>query len=335
MSESVVTPAQLHVKHEAEKVGDTYFLDPRDIQLPDEDLRGRKFPPTKTDVKELAESIMRQGQEEPVKCRLNGDGKPILVFGRTRYEAVLLINTELDPKNPRKIAARITTQDEKSAFFSCNEENKRRKNTSPVDEAFNHQVMRERFSMKDVEIAKDCGVTQAWVSKLHKLTTLPKDVLKQVHDGNLTFSTAISMADLEEGKQKEIAAKAKEDADKAAVANPGSAAATAKASGKRPKRPDSSVSEGTKKAVRAAKSKKAAKDGEEVATVQNLSTKEIRAFFQDLSEKYESEPITAFCRSALRFCSGKDTDRQFENAVMRLAQCGMKKPPEKADGVAW
>jgi len=250
----------------------------------------------------------------------------------------MLINTELDPKNPRKIIARIVTQDEKSAFLSANEENKRRKATTPVDEAFNHQVMRERFQMKDADIAKDCGVSAAWVSKLRKITSLPKEVLKQVHDGNITVSDAVNMADLEAEEAKKIAAKAEETNKQASAA----AAKEAHASGKKAaatkasKRPSKEAAAETKAAVRSAKAKKAAKTGEEVGGVSSRSVREIRAFYESLAETYaNSEPITEFSKSMAKYCSGKISDKQLENAVMKLAQSGLKSAPQKAALVDW
>jgi ParB/RepB/Spo0J family partition protein len=330
---------KLATKHTAEKVGDTYLLDPRDVTLQEEDLRGRKFPPSKSDIKDLADSIMRHGQQEAVKCRLGEDGKPILVFGRTRYEAVTLINTELDPKNPRKLVAVIVDQDERGAFLSANEENRRRKATSAVDEAFNHQVMREKFGMKDVEIAKDCGVSAAMVSKLRKIISLPKEVLKQIHDGNITFSDAVTMADLDIEKQKQIAADAKETAEKVAAEK--SAAAVDKVTGeakpvKKGKRPAKEVSEGTRATVRAEKAKKAKKSGEEATAVTSRSVKEIRAFHEALAETYSStEALVEFAKSVVKYCAGKISDKQLENAIIKLAQSGMKKAPEKAALVDW
>lgn len=322
----------LKTTHKHEQVEDIYYLDPRDIALQDEELRGRKFPPSKSDVKKLAESIMRGGQEQPIKCRIDKEtGKPILVFGRTRWEAVTLINEELDPKNPKKIAVRIVEQDEKEAFISANEENLQRKATTAVDEAFNHEVMRKRFGMADVEIAEKCGISQAWVSKLKKLVSLDKDVLVQVHAGNITVSSAISMADLDAEKQKKIAEGAKEAADKANAAS--NAKGTVKKAGSRPAR---EVSTSTRAAVRAAKNTKARKAGSEVDHVQSRSVKEVRTFMTGLKEAYhESEPLKDFATSADKYLSGKITDRQFENAILKLAQCGMKKVPEKTSAVEW
>ena len=321
----MATP-ELKTKHKAEQAGDIYWLDPRDITLQDEDLRGRKFPPSKSDVKELAESIARTKQEQPITCRLDAEGNPILVFGRTRLDAITLINEELDPKNPRKIAVRIVDQDEKSSFLSANEENKRRKATTPVDEAFNHQVMRERFSMKDADIAKDCGVSAAWVSKLKKVIGLPKDVLKQVHEDNLTVSDAVSMADLEPEEQKKIAADAKETAATVAAAVPAGA--------KPGKRPAKVVGDATKTAVRAAKAKKAKASGEDVGSVTSRSVREIRAFYDGLAEQFpDTEVVVDFCKSMSKYCSGKISDKQMENAVFNLATSKLKEKPQKASGV--
>lgn len=334
-----MTVPKLSTQHDAVKVGDTYLLDPRDVTLQEEDLRGRKFPPSKSDIKDLAESIMRHGQQEAVKCRLGEDGKPILVFGRTRYEAITLINTELDPKNPRKLIAVIVNQDERGAFLSANEENRRRKATSAVDEAFNHQVMREKFGMKDVEIAKDCGVSAAMVSKLRKIISLPKEVLKQIHDGNITFSDAVTMADLDVEKQKQIASEAKENADKVVAEK--SAATIDKVTGeakvaKKGKRPAKEVSEATRATVRAAKATKAKASGEEPTAVTSRSVKEIRAFHEELAETYKgTEPIVDFAKAVVKFCAGKISPKQLENAIIKLSQVGLKAAPEKAALVDW
>ncbi len=318
---------RLVIKYGTESAGDGYqWIWPEDIEIPEDKFRGRKFKPSAAKVKDLAESIIRNGQEQAIQCRINDENHPVVVFGRTRLEAISLINSTLDPKNKIAVKVELVEKDEKQAFLSAIAENNDRNAITAVDMAFNHQTLREEpFSLSDADIARDCGCSPGWVSKLKKLLTLDKAALKAIHEGAMTVTDGVNLADVNAVDQAKIADKA---TTKAATK------AAAKASGEKPAAESGkgkSVASDIREAKKSSTKKpdgsskktpptKATSSGESSTSI-SLTAKDIKEFFSTMSQEYyEDEIISTFCKKLLKFCKGEISNKQMENAVKTIAE---------------
>lgn len=186
---------------EGAKRSEMWKVDPATLKI-DKDLRARHFAPNKQAVRELAYSIYKQSQLQPSEVRKVAGGEWQLTSGYTRAEAVQMIRdgfelhgeTIHDPGYLLSVCISQCTDDD--AFIHAITENNTRNATTPVDDAFNQQKLRERYGMSNKDIAKLYGCDAAAVSRNSKLLTLPAATLRKLHDGQLSYSVAHTLADI-------------------------------------------------------------------------------------------------------------------------------------------
>jgi ParB/RepB/Spo0J family partition protein len=277
--------AQASVKFsvDSKAVNDTVWLSPEDI-LVNQDDRGRFEPPSEEKILALVEDIKQRGQLHPVTVRKNSHGKPVLVQGYTRHEAVSRLKAEgIDIK----IRATFKSLNVEDAYKICVAENMQRSELSPIDIAFNIRQFRERFGYSDTQIAKVFGKSGVWVGQRSQLLTLEKDIQSKVHKGDLSLGAALALASMPEEDRLKVLADAEaavkaesqvldpqvtaanipvnslpeghipstpEGVEKAAAANEGT------------NTPEATVTEKITKAMKPHKDKKAKKGGRKVGT---------------------------------------------------------------------
>ena len=199
------------------KRSDSFKVNPFDIKV-NEDLRGRQFAPADSAIVALATSMLDQTQLNPVQVRKLPDGNLQLVAGFTRTAAARLIRdgfTDLDG-NQRQDAEFLikcvpTVADDKESFIANVVENALRNETSPIDDAFNQERLRERYGKTDQEIAKLYGYPNSnKVSRLKKLLMLSGEERELVHTGAMGVQAAIDMLELPAEARAAIVAEAKE-----------------------------------------------------------------------------------------------------------------------------
>lgn len=186
---------------EGAKRSEMWKVDPATLKI-DKDLRARHFAPNKQAVRELAYSIYKQGQLQPSEVRKVAGGEWQLTSGYTRAEAVQMIRdgfelhgeTIHDPGYLLSVCISQCTDDD--AFIHAITENNARNATTPVDDAFNQQRLRERYGMSNKDIAKLYGCDAAAISRNSKLLTLPAATLRKLHEGQLSYSVAQTLADI-------------------------------------------------------------------------------------------------------------------------------------------
>jgi ParB-like chromosome segregation protein Spo0J len=189
----------------------TYQAYPEEI-LVDPELNGRH---EHTDVEALAADIEAKEQLQPVVCRKNDAGNPVLVFGHRRYRAICLLN-ERNPKNPRKINFLYKRMNEAEAFVAAIEENRFRKDVSPIDDAANIEVLRRKFGKSDEDIAQiyfpeaveDMAAPLRFVKDRAALIELAPEAAQAVRDGRIKITAAVALSKLSREQQKKKVAKA-------------------------------------------------------------------------------------------------------------------------------
>jgi ParB/RepB/Spo0J family partition protein len=186
---------------EGAKRSEMWKVDPATLKI-DKTMRGRHFAPTKDKVKELAYSIYHEGQLQPSEVRKVAGGEWQLTSGYTRAEAVQLIRDGFslhgeEISDPGFLLSVCITQcTDEDAFLHAIAENTVRNATTPVDDAFNQEILRTRYGMSNKDIAKRYGCDAAAVSRNAKLLTLPAATLRKLHEGQLSYSVAQVLADV-------------------------------------------------------------------------------------------------------------------------------------------
>lgn len=185
-----------------------YRVWPEDIEVIAE-LNGRH---ENTDIEELAADIDKNGQDNPILIRKNDDGRPVLVAGHRRYRAVCLLN-ERDPKNPRALICRYKILSDMEAFQATVRENRFRHDVSPVDDATNIKILRDRFSLAVEDIAKiyfpeaktEKPLADAihWVEQRIALIELAPEAAQAVRDGRIkAITAAVELSKLSKNQQR-------------------------------------------------------------------------------------------------------------------------------------
>lgn len=185
---------------------------PEEILL-DPELNGRH---ENTDVESLAADIEANEQLEPVLCRKNDEGFPVLVAGHRRYRAFCLLN-ERNPNAPRKINFVYKRMSPAEAFVAAIGENRFRKDVSPIDDAANIEILQRRFGKTEEEIAliyfpeaKDEEAKKAavkFVKDRAALIELAPEAAQAVRDGRLKITSAIVLSKLSREQQRKKVAK--------------------------------------------------------------------------------------------------------------------------------
>jgi ParB-like chromosome segregation protein Spo0J len=205
------------------KRGDLLFVDPYELKVVEE-LRGRHKPPTEEAVILMAESILDHGQRQPVECRKIENHRLQLTLGFTRTAAVRLIRKGFTdsqgverPADPEfRLKVVITDTNDDLAFIHNIVENAHRNQTSPMDDAFNQNRLREKYGKNDAEIARLYQYKgQGMVSRLKKLISLDTRFQEMVHDGTLSINGALELLDLPaDARDAALAAATNQDSGK-------------------------------------------------------------------------------------------------------------------------
>lgn len=187
---------------------DVFLFDPADIIIIPH-LNGRYealTPEEEADMESLISSIVDKGQLEPAIVRIDG-GKPVLVAGFRRYQAVCQINDrKLLPEGKRmKLECIRRRCNEQEGFLLNYEENHKRRQTSAMDDA-HHFAQLEKWNMTVEEIADRLHLKVAFVrDRLALIETIPA-LQKAVASGKVKPTAATRLAKLSTQAQKDFMA---------------------------------------------------------------------------------------------------------------------------------
>lgn len=296
---------------------DYFMVNPFEITVKEE-LRGRHTPPTEQDIIEMAESLLDHGQQQPVQCRKFEGNKLLLNLGFTRMAAARLIvsgftdSTGTERKDEAfRLKVVLSDGNDKDAFVHNIVENAHRNATSPIDDAYNQNRLRDQYGMSDVEIGRLYRYTDgAKVGRFRKLLALSPEVQALVHDGSMAVAAAIDLLELPDDQRKLAitAASANGDGKVSGSAireqvrehilnddNPESAEATGKRRGRKKKKKSSLY-----------------------RSMRDIKAWCKRHIEKNADENEGDEGTKAFCESLLAFVLGEISERQMDNALNRV-----------------
>jgi ParB family chromosome partitioning protein len=172
------------------------WLDPSDVQ-PNPKQPRRVF--TEDALEELAESIRRDGVQEPVIVRMV-DGKYELVSGERRVRASILADVTRIPAVCREVSDRDML---KLGII----ENIQREDLNAIELALAYQELLTQFEWTQEQLADEVGKKRVTVTNTLRLLNLPEVVQEQVSDGSLSMGHARALLALETPKAQIAAAK--------------------------------------------------------------------------------------------------------------------------------
>lgn len=140
-------------------------------------------------LEELAESIKRDGVQEPVIVRMK-DGGYELVSGERRVRASVLAGLEKVPAVCRDVS------DEDMLKLGLIE-NIQREDLNPIETARAYKALGMHFGWTQEQLAEQVGKKRATVTNMLRLLNLPDDVQQLVIEGSLSMGHARALLALE------------------------------------------------------------------------------------------------------------------------------------------
>jgi ParB family chromosome partitioning protein len=155
------------------------FLDPSTVE-PNPMQPRKAF--DETALEELAESIQRDGVQEPVIVRKNGD-RYELVSGERRVRASIMAGLE-------KVPAVVRDVSDADMLKLGLIENIQREDLNAIELAQAYQRLIDEFAWTQEELAAQVGKKRATVTNTLRLLHLPAEVQARVADGSITMGHA-------------------------------------------------------------------------------------------------------------------------------------------------
>lgn len=217
-TDATVNPNVKTVKNKADglKVLSTVSVLPSKCKVTDK-FRGRSQKVSDETIYKTADSIRDVGQLHPVQGRqIAGTDEYEILFGNVRtlagqaleqgYTAQTGVDKDGNPKyqqvegNPNfRLRLEVVECSDEEAFKRNVTENNTRENTTPIDNAKNHEILRTEYGMSDAAITRLYGYKhQASVTRLRKLLNLSEEFQNAVHVGDMTASAAYLLLDVPE-----------------------------------------------------------------------------------------------------------------------------------------
>lgn len=161
-------------------------LDPRTVQ-PNPRQPRRAF--NEDTLQELAESIRRDGIQEPVIVR-EKNGEFQLVSGERRVRAAILADLQTIPA----ICRAVSDSDMLKLGLI---ENIQREDLNPMETAEGYQALVKEFGWTQEELAAQVGKKRVTVTNTLRLLNLPADVQRHVAEGDITGGHARALLALD------------------------------------------------------------------------------------------------------------------------------------------
>ena len=140
---------------------------------------------------ELADSIKAQGVLQPVTVRPGKDGRYVLITGERRMRASTIAGKTT-------IAAIVRVVSEQQAAEMTVIENLQRRDLTCMDLARAYIMLSKNFNLTQEQIGERVGVARETVSNYMRLAKLPLQVQQHLQNGDLEFSHARILLNLED-----------------------------------------------------------------------------------------------------------------------------------------
>lgn len=145
-------------------------------------------------IKELAETLDKDGLLQPIVVREDGDQYEIIA-GERRYRAAKSLGWETIP-------AIVKNMDDDQAASLALIENLQREDLNPIDEAKAYTNLMKLNNLTQTALAKDMGKSQSYVANKLRLLKLGDEVQQALIEGKITARHGRALIGLSEDDQK-------------------------------------------------------------------------------------------------------------------------------------
>ena len=149
-------------------------------------------------IKELAETLDKDGLLQPIVVREDGDQYEIIA-GERRYRAAKSLGWETIP-------AIVKNLDDDQAASLALIENLQREDLNPIDEAKAYTNLMKLNNLTQTALAKDMGKSQSYVANKLRLLKLGDEVQQALIEGKITARHGRALIGLSEDDQKRVLA---------------------------------------------------------------------------------------------------------------------------------
>lgn len=176
--------------------------------------RWREIPKDK--IMERAQSMVANGQEQPIVVRPIEDNLFMVAEGYTRYLAGLLINRLglMPGGGVFKLDAMIRDMNEEEAFAHSIIENYDHDPVTIVSTAHNVRTLSQKYKWPDERISTHYRIKKAdqskWLADLRKILRLSSKRQEEIEDGILNPAIGLVLAEIPEEAHEEILKEAEE-----------------------------------------------------------------------------------------------------------------------------
>lgn len=176
---------------------------PKDKQIQDLELSKitpNEFQPRKTfsdeSIKELAQTLEKEGLLQPIVVREKGDGYEIIA-GERRFRAAKSLGWE-------KIPAIVNNMNDDQTASLALIENLQREDLNPIDEAQAYTNLMKLNNLTQTELAKDMGKSQSYVANKIRLLKLTPKVQSYLASGEISARHGRALVGLSERDQSRV-----------------------------------------------------------------------------------------------------------------------------------
>lgn len=148
-------------------------------------------------IKELAETLDKDGLLQPIVVRENGEDQYEIIAGERRYRAAKSLNWETIP-------AIVNNMNDDQAASLALIENLQREDLNPIDEAKAYTNLMKLNDLTQTALAKDMGKSQSYVANKLRLLKLDDDVQKALIEGKITARHGRALLNLSDDDQERV-----------------------------------------------------------------------------------------------------------------------------------
>jgi ParB family chromosome partitioning protein len=163
------------------------YKEDQTVTLSLSDIVTNKFQPRKdfndTTLKDLSESILKNGLLQPIIVRSFGSNKYQIVAGERRFKACKMAGI-------KEISATIIKANDAKTTLLALIENLQRENLNPIEEAEGFQILLKKYNLTQEEVSKEVGRSRSAISNAIRILSLPEKVVEATRKGKLSVGHA-------------------------------------------------------------------------------------------------------------------------------------------------
>jgi len=168
-------------------------------RIPVNRVRPNRYQPRQnidpSSIQELADSIKTHGLLQPIIVSFDSDTEEYeLIAGERRLEASKHVGLETVP-------AIVQDVDDEARLELGLIENIQREDLNPIEEAQAYQLLMEKFSLTQDQVAERLGKNRATIANTLRLLKLPEDVQAEIATGSLSAGHAKALAAIEDEQE--------------------------------------------------------------------------------------------------------------------------------------